>query len=269
MVKIFTARISVNDPDRVDITISAVEKGKATPEGAAFAPDRWMVSQHKAGKLTDSKYIELYLELLRSRYQKNRAPFLSLLQRDRVVLVCYCPEGAFCHRHIAKEVLIKIAVAHGITASLGGELGDGGAPDGKKAISLWQPWASLLVTGAKRIETRSWIHAYRGRLIIHSAKRFTQEERDIAASHVFAESLGAAGLDPTRLPLGCMVGEADLVDIVPVEKIREDIGDREYAFGNYSNGRFAWIFENPRSYDQPIPARGAQGLFNWRDEDAH
>jgi hypothetical protein len=41
-----------------------------------------------------------------------------------------------------------------------------------KCISLWQPWASLVAVGAKRIETRGWATAYRGRLGIHAAKRW-------------------------------------------------------------------------------------------------
>ena len=46
-----------------------------------------------------------------------------------------------------------------------------------KAISLWQPWASLCVLpgpngrAVKTIETRSWPTKYRGPLAVHAAKR--------------------------------------------------------------------------------------------------
>lgn len=40
-----------------------------------------------------------------------------------------------------------------------------------KAISLWQPWASLVALGVKTIETRSWSTKYRGPLTIHAAAR--------------------------------------------------------------------------------------------------
>lgn len=39
-----------------------------------------------------------------------------------------------------------------------------------KAITLTQPWATLVAIGAKRIETRSWATRYRGPLAIHAAK---------------------------------------------------------------------------------------------------
>lgn len=38
-----------------------------------------------------------------------------------------------------------------------------------KAITLWQPWASLVATGAKIIETRSWGTRHRGPIAIHAA----------------------------------------------------------------------------------------------------
>ena len=39
-----------------------------------------------------------------------------------------------------------------------------------KAITIWQPWASLLVSGRKRYETRSWATSYRGPIAIHAAR---------------------------------------------------------------------------------------------------
>ena len=48
---------------------------------------------------------------------------------------------------------------------------------GYTAISLHQPWASLLVHGIKRIEGRAWSSEHRGQLWIHStSQRPTDEE---------------------------------------------------------------------------------------------
>ena len=41
-----------------------------------------------------------------------------------------------------------------------------------KAITLWQPWASLIACGAKKYETRSWATRYRGPIAIHAAKKY-------------------------------------------------------------------------------------------------
>lgn len=84
-----------------------------------------------------------------------------------------------------------------------------------KAISLWQPWASLIALGIKRIETRGWPTAYRGPLLIHAAKRC-----DIDRYHALVERFpeiregiydrfpGAA----EALPLGALVAVTTVVD---------------------------------------------------------
>lgn len=38
-----------------------------------------------------------------------------------------------------------------------------------KAITIWQPWATLLPLGIKQFETRSWATSYRGPIAIHAA----------------------------------------------------------------------------------------------------
>ena len=43
--------------------------------------------------------------------------------------------------------------------------------NGQRAISLIQPWATLIVAGLKRYETRSWSTPYRGRILIHASKK--------------------------------------------------------------------------------------------------
>ena len=44
-----------------------------------------------------------------------------------------------------------------------------------KALSLWQPWASLIAAGVKKVETRHWPTAYRGPIAIHAAKRLESD----------------------------------------------------------------------------------------------
>lgn len=38
-----------------------------------------------------------------------------------------------------------------------------------KAITIKQPWASLIVHGIKDIENRTWLTHFRGRVLIHAA----------------------------------------------------------------------------------------------------
>ena len=44
-----------------------------------------------------------------------------------------------------------------------------------RAVSLWQPWASLIADGRKKVETRHWPMHYRGPLAIHATQRVEKE----------------------------------------------------------------------------------------------
>jgi hypothetical protein len=37
----------------------------------------------------------------------------------------------------------------------------------------------------------------------------------------------------------------------------------EYLFGDYTPGRYVWIMQAPVCFPEPIPARGALGLWEW------
>ena len=140
-----------------------------------------------------------------------------------------------------------------------------------KALSLWQPWATLMAIGAKRIETRGWSTKYRGPLAIQAAKRFAQDERHLCMEEPFWSALTAAGLTKlSDLPLGALVCVVDLVDVVPTgptlfsDAIR--IPPLELPFGNYAPGRFAWKTENLRRFKEPILWKGRQQLFDVPDD---
>jgi hypothetical protein len=97
-----------------------------------------------------------------------------------------------------------------------------------KALTLYQPWASLVAAGAKTIETRSWSTTYRGRLAIHAGARPVKASdgsldlwREQTQAHVLNEQLG---FDDPRgpLPLGAIVATCKLVDVVPILAPGED-----------------------------------------------
>jgi hypothetical protein len=127
-----------------------------------------------------------------------------------------------------------------------------------KALSLWQPYATLILLGAKQYETRHWKTDYRGPLAIHAAKRWTREELDTIAKPAFSTALGDA-----KLPLGAVLGIVNLVDVVPVEKLIGKLSRQERDFGNYELGRYAWKLEVVEVFAEPISTKGAQGIFTW------
>jgi hypothetical protein len=67
-----------------------------------------------------------------------------------------------------------------------------------KCISLHQPWASLVVVGAKRYETRHWSTAVRGQILIHAAKKWNRDLVETANSDPFFAALHLNGAWPLR-----------------------------------------------------------------------
>jgi hypothetical protein len=133
------------------------------------------------------------------------------------------------------------------------------APQVIKAISLWEPWASLVARGVRRHDTRTWATEYRGPLAIHAAKTLSLAG---APARLCASALGYDWWD-TR-PLGCVVAVAVLKDCKPAHKLDLDTltrADREGA--DFGWGRFAFEFTDVRPLRQPIPLAGRQALFNW------
>jgi activating signal cointegrator 1 len=193
-----------------------------------------------------------------------------------------------------------------------------------KALTLHQPWASLIAVGAKRIETRNWATDYRGPLAIHASRsqRYVGVDFDSPYGAVVREmgpewpSLvrealtdGALLYSPDRvgfppftvhedeypwraIPVGAVVATARLVEVVPIyleceegqlRRVQvfqtglwladpEDDGDEdvqdigsERPFGDFTPGRFAWIFEDIHALPEPVPAKGHQRLWNWNE----
>ncbi len=160
-----------------------------------------------------------------------------------------------------------------------------------RAISLWQPWASAIILGSKRIETRRWPTKYRGPVVIHAAQRFVASElTEIFTQNAF---LGAVAepwakktgnsvkdvFDARSLPYGALLGTAHLIDCVPTDSDRlpawvdhprvQESGVYEWTerdMGNYESGRFAWLLEHVTAFAEPVPFKGKQGWFAVSDE---
>lgn len=129
-----------------------------------------------------------------------------------------------------------------------------------KAITLWQPWASLWVSPSKEHETRHWPTAHRGWLLVHAAKRKLDDFGGDALDDIMDVHYGHHwGLE---IPFGAIIGAVHLVDCIPTDQMaagheRTD----DYECGDFTAGRFAWRRDKWRLFEVPIPYRGAQGFF--------
>jgi hypothetical protein len=144
-------------------------------------------------------------------------------------------------------------------------------------ISLSQPYASLLISGIKTFETRSWKPGARNMeiikregLLIHASQ--SKKYAHLAGQAPFWQHLSKMG----RIPYGCIIGHVRVGRVIKTEDFlvegmnaagTDEEKNRafveEVAFGNYSPGRWAWELIAPVEFPEPIPVKGKLSLWSW------
>lgn len=131
-----------------------------------------------------------------------------------------------------------------------------------RALTISQPYASLIADGEKWVENRRWPTNYRGPLAIHAGKGTQYLDREELAEY----------------PTGCVVAVVDLVGCVHRSTILSRANTdafnwcpvgfprtwEELAEHEHCEGPYCWLLANVRKLT-PIPYRGAQGLFEIPD----
>lgn len=137
-----------------------------------------------------------------------------------------------------------------------------------KALTILQPWASFIAGGHKQIETRSWRTDYRGVIAIHAGKKperdnlFSPEAQ--ARQAVCAYRGFEAGA--AKFQAGAVVAVAALAACARTEDLRNKLGPLEIALGDFSDGRFGWVFSRVAMLREPVLCRGAQSLWTLPDD---
>lgn len=129
-----------------------------------------------------------------------------------------------------------------------------------KAISIRQPWAWAILHAGKRVENRDWpdrmAPAYRGPILIHAAKGCTRGEFEYGA-HYIQHASGVWVPPLATMPRGAIVGTSKLVDVRRNGLTTLD----PWAVP----GCLGLILDDVRALPEPIPWKGALGLFDVPD----
>ena len=120
-----------------------------------------------------------------------------------------------------------------------------------KVITIQQPWAHLIIHGLpdttpiipkmKNVENRTWSSTYRGSILIHSGKGKT-----------YREAAEAYGLKPKDMTFGAVIGVVEMYDCKRVD---------EMVPTHWTDGPWCHLYRNPRPLRNPIPWKGALGLW--------
>jgi len=129
-----------------------------------------------------------------------------------------------------------------------------------KALTLSQPFASLIASGGKFVENRRWETLYRGPLAIHAGQGTQYLDRQALRQY----------------PTSCILAVCTLWDVLHIDEIHRlhlagagtpritphTMG--RIAEHQHTEGPFCWILRDVRALGTPIPAKGAQGLWDWQ-----
>jgi len=158
-----------------------------------------------------------------------------------------------------------------------------------KVLTLTQPWATLVVIGAKKVETRGFNTKFSGESLISSSLKSHPDEKRIMELPYFKEALAGITLP---LPKGKIIGMVTVDGTFKTENansffFEDDYGrwydntikdrslwelawqkncEREKAFGDYSPGRFGWELWEPVAFTNQVPFKGGVGWTKSFDE---
>lgn len=123
-----------------------------------------------------------------------------------------------------------------------------------KALTIKEPWATLIIEGYKAYEFRSWKTNYRGKILIHAGMTLEKENAEKFKNYELNYSKGA------------IIGEAELTDCIFVTKeINEELKKiNPLVYGKSGHvEKFAWKLENVKKYEKPVLTKGQLGLWNY------
>jgi hypothetical protein len=167
-------------------------------------------------------------------------------------------------RALQSEASAVVLEEMGIIEGTGGtDLPDN--PNELTAITLYQPWASLIAKGCKQYETRDWPTSYRGLIAIHAGRKPKGKQELREHDKVLASFKDLLNED---CPYSAVVAIAELTDVILMtEEFINQQCPTELRCGDWKIGRYAFKLENIRAIS-PIPAVGKQGLWKWNQEAA-
>jgi len=126
-----------------------------------------------------------------------------------------------------------------------------------KAITIKQPWATLIVKGYKKYEFRTWKTKYRGKILIHAGKGVDKK---------CLEKFKHLNLE---YPAGCIIGEVEITDCIELNEETENkiIEENPLVYGHHKRREgYAWKLTNPKEIEK-IEMNGQLGLWNYEKKE--
>lgn len=150
------------------------------------------------------------------------------------------------------------------------------------ALTVWQPWASLIVEELKPYEFRGWVppkSVCDSRIAIHAGARPVRRAEVVdlivrlRSEDAWTTCLRPGALDflervslaPGKLFLSAVLGTAMLGQPLHASQIVHEFGGIVNDSDRHEHFNYAWPMRSVERFAEPAPVRGAQGFWRWRE----
>jgi activating signal cointegrator 1 len=125
-----------------------------------------------------------------------------------------------------------------------------------KALTIRQPFATLIMLGIKTHEFRSWFTHYRGPLSIHAAQALHASTPEVWKRH--GTKFNQAGYhDARQLPTSAILGSVHVMDCVEATTLKARVRKSHDA----PDEGYALVLAKPQPLQMPVKCKGALGLW--------
>ncbi len=145
-----------------------------------------------------------------------------------------------------------------------------------KALTIWQPWAALIMAGAKPWEWRGWkpprdlvgqrlvIHAGARKVEKHEIAQLLRDIREGDTSLIADKALAVLDAHHTgAFLLACGLGTAIVGEPISAGDWAKKHGGAGYDSSRLNHHMWGWPLTDVQAFPAPVPMRGAQGLWEW------
>ncbi len=132
------------------------------------------------------------------------------------------------------------------------------------AISVWQPWASLIAAGLKPFEVRGWCPPKKFMhrpIAIHAAMKSETKSVIRGLLDVYQNTAAMPVIEAAlrnELPHGAVLCTVIIKSVMPSDAVVDPLTSKRFPAGG-----FAWQLDIVHYFSRPVDARGMQGFWWW------
>ena len=125
-----------------------------------------------------------------------------------------------------------------------------------KVLTIKEPFATLIKDKVKIYETRSWKTNYRGEIYIHAGISLSKADNEKKKKKYLKSDINPGYILCKCELVDCILMTKEFIDYIYKET-------KEYDYGRYEEGRYAWQLKVLEVLPEPIKAKGKLGIWNY------